>query len=473
MLISKPKEMRIYELMILFISFIITVELFYQPNIDHLKSIGGWPVFSVLGFTLLGSELLVFSFVGLGMLYVMERIRRSGRVYFGPKIYSPLPFLISLCILSSFIMGVFNDGFLIQFRVMLLPAIFFIVYMNMNISLVWERYFFKIIVIGLIGLTAISLMDYFGLDYLNSFRGQSFASMIDRRQLTMVTVLTFDVAAAQLLFSRFSLRWLAVLCLSVWSFSLFIYIKSAILAVLVSCVVMFYIKVRSNRYGAIKVTMIIFMVVLLGSAIFTKTTKPFRDHVARTVAGRYFKTDLYASEEFTLHALRYDSTGDISSTRFDIWKAYARESLKGYGFAPYGFGYGGIFGIEVDNQSGYVQGAHNMILFFALNSGVMAALGLTLLIIRYTYLNMGILSKLRPGLYDQFTREDLIAIFSFTVSIIAGSMVEGSIRNLHVAWTFWFCVAVLLKRWNIMNNSMSHMIVKKPLCSPLIKTMSN
>ena len=451
----KSKRMSILERILLLASFATILELFYQPNIDQAKTEKVFPSFNILWERLLASEIFVFGFIGIGLLYLIEKRRRIGKVFFAPKIYSPLPGLIFLFIFVSCLTGFSSSGFITQVRVVLLPAVFYIVYINMDIAPYWEKYFFKIIVLGLIGLTAISLMDYFGLDYLSSVRGQLSIDRFGLRKSTMMTVLVFNVAAAKLIFSRFRFRWLFILFLSFFNFFFHIHLKSSVLAALISLFIMIYFKLKNSRFGVKRVLAISCSLIIIISIIYIKLPKPFKDIMARNIAWRYFKSDIYTTEEFDLNIITAAPTKkNISSSRFEIWKAHFNESLNGFGLAPHGFGYGGIFGVKV-NEFGYIQGAHNLLFFFMLNSGIIAAILLLLLIIKYIYVNMIVLSKIKSGIYDQFTREDLIAMFSYSVAIIASSMFEGSIRNLHVAWTFWFCVAVLIKRWEILKTAVN------------------
>jgi NADPH:quinone reductase-like Zn-dependent oxidoreductase len=56
--------------------------------------------------------------------------------------------------------------------------------------------------------------------------------------------------------------------------------------------------------------------------------------------------------------------------------------------------------------------------------------------------------------HAEFSRGELIAIFSFSVSVIAVNLVGLTIACVEIAWFFWFCVAVLVKRWGILRVSM-------------------
>jgi len=430
----------------------VIFELFYQPNIDILKSTGGLTVVNVFGFTFLISEILIYAFIGVGILYVLEKIRRSGTISFGPKAFFPLPLLIFTLILVSFFAGISNSGFLIQVRRMLLPPLFYLIIINIDISDIWEKKYFEILVIGFIGLTAISLLDFFGLDHVFSFRKPQLVDRFGFRQLTMLTILPFNVAVAKLLFSKFSFKWLAISILCMSNIVLRLDLKSCFVGLLISCVFLFYFKIEFSRSGFKKVAIIASSVILIIVIIFSITPIQFKNKMARVVAWRYFQADIYTAEEFEISIFRSALTKDLSRTRFDVWKIYLIESLKGYGFAPYGFAYGDIFGLKI-YEYGYTQGPHNLLVFFAFNSGILTALLLLALIIRYTYVNMLALTRAAPGSYRQFNREELIAVFCFSVSIIGTSMVEGSIRNLHVAFTFWLCVAILTRRSSILKTN--------------------
>jgi len=463
--ISRKKQ-NFYNLVFLGISLILIFELLYQPNIEHMKSVGGFLTVDILGFRFLLSEIVVYSFSALGIYHLFLRsMRYSKKIVLAPKAYSPLPGILFLLICLSCIMGFHNPWFLMMFRKVLLPVGFFVVCMNVGISPRSERGFFSIVVFGGIALSAISLIHSMGLGSLiNITWKQPFIAM-DLRLVTVLTVFSLNVATAKLLFSRFSLKWLSVFLLCVANLFYNITLKSDVSAFLISCVIMLYIKAKSTYLGKTKVMIVALGTGMLAYIMFVNIVPvlplpkdipneiSFGDYVARKVGWRYFKIDITSADEFNLKRAIFAAEADISSTRFAIWKAYMRESLKGFGIAPYGFGHGGVCGMEVDEvRKGDVQGAHNIRIVFALNSGLLAALILTLLIMRYVYLNTTVLSKLRPGIYIQFGQEELIALFAFSISIIGISMFEGSIHNIHVACTFWFCVAVLLKRWDLLKD---------------------
>lgn len=448
-MVSKSKIIHFREFLIFLVILTLICELFYHPGIDEMKSIGEFPAIKILGFTFLTSEILIFSFIGIGTLHLFEKIRRSGKVFFAPQIYFPLPEFLFLFIFVSCLMGFSNTYFTTIFRQMLLPVIFYVAYINTNISFYWEKRFFKIIILGLIGLTAVSLTDYYGLNILSNFRQLSVDKLFGLWHVTILTVLLFNVAAARLLFSRFDFRWLLVLLLCFFNFFFHIQFKNSIFALFISCILLFYFNIKISRRGLMKSLVLLCGVIVFISISFISLSNSVKNYMVHTVANRYFKAEVRGVDDFLKEGFK--PTRDITGGRLNIWKIYFKESLKGYGFAPNGFGHIGFIGLKID-ESGYMQSSHNLIALFAINSGIIVAAMMVLLIIHYIYLNIKMLSKLKPGVYGELTREDLIAMFCFSVSIIAESMFDTSIRNIHVAWVFWFCVALLLKRHNILDN---------------------
>jgi len=302
-----------------------------------------------------------------------------------------------------------------------------------------------------------------GFNFLAGFIWKGQIDVFSLRQVLVLTIFALDVAMAKLIFSKFSFKWLFLLVLCLTNLFYHITLKSAIVGFLLSFALMLFIKMKDRGLARAKIIVVIFCVAGFSYTLFVYGTDflpkklmyqiSFKDQVARTIAWRYFKSEVSLAEDFDLATISR-SEGDISSNRFRIWKAYLILSLKNFGVAPQGFGHGGIFGVKID-ETGHVQGAHNLFFFFAFNSGLIAALLFLALIVRYIYLNILVLSSLKPGIYGRFTREELIALFSFSVTILGISMFEGSIHNLHVASIFWFSVAVLLKRYDALHSNVA------------------
>ena len=449
----KIPKVNVYELWIMLILSVMIFELLYEPDINQLKSTGGILFLNVLGFGLLISEFLLLSFILWGLIYILgKKTKYFSKIIFAPKIYSPLPGIIFLLIAVSCVMGVFNPGFLALFRKNLLGCVFFIVYLNMPFSMRREKYIYNILLIGVFMLVVASIANYFNGVYL--------FNMIGHRQYILLTTFIVIISFTHLLFSKFSFKWLSIFLLGFLNLLYHIFLKSSIIAFILSAVVILIIKAKGNLYQFLKTVLLVSIITIGCYNLFFNTNiinyipsiskygQSFQDEIVRTVSSRIFKVDVLSLENLKAGIYTKD---DILSVRKNIWGAYLNESYKGFGLAPYGFGYGGIFGIKlkIENQY-YTQGSHNMLIFFALNSGLICALLITILIIRYIYLNIKILSNLKSStIYGYFTKEDLIGVFSFTVAMIGIAMFEGSIYNVHIAIPFWFCVAVLFKRWDM------------------------
>ena len=452
MIKSTLKKINMFELWVLLISVTVIIELFIQPNIDIQKSIGGFFVFNILGFTVLSSELLVYTFILWGSVVIMaKKTEYFKKIIFAPKIYSPLPELIFLLILVSCIMGYSNHYWLNSIRVMLLPVLFYMVYINVGISYVWEKIILYIIIIGITGLTIYHLFPYYNLPFTLGFSGVStlILDIQKFRYLNLMSLLVFFVVISRLLFSKFSFKWLFILLLFTYSFFLLLGLKSTILPLIFSLVLMFYFKIIYSRLGLIKPLIIVCTATLLIYGLVMSLPESSQDSLAYMVGSRYLKTgDITNVNEFKELPSTYKyivNRGDIFSSRPSLWRDSLKESLKGFGLAPYGFG-------STSGEGATVR-AHNIIVFYAINSGIITALLILLVIVRYIHLNIKVFTKLKPGQYGLIRGDDLTGVFCFTIAIIMASMWEGSLQNIHVAFLFWFCIAIVLKRWDLMKEA--------------------
>ena len=190
-----------------------------------------------------------------------------------------------------------------------------------------------------------------------------------------------------------------------------------------------------------------------------------KDYTAYTLASRYLKVEaqqpdqVYEGYEFDANILEVAKEKDISAGRFGIWKFYLTESLKGYGMTPHGFGH--ETWVDWGTGAAFGKGEHNILVFFAYHCGIIAAVIMMVAMLYYLFLNMKLLSKIKPGLYGNFDRAELIGIFAFSLSVIGASMVGMVLSNVSLSWFFWFCVAILVKRWSILNATLVGKKVEK------------
>ena len=452
-----PKKINIFEFWVLLISVTIIIELFIQPNIDSQKSTGGSFAFNILGFTVLSSELLIYIFILWGSVVIMaKKTEYFKKIIFAPKIYSPLPGIIFLLILLSCIMG-FSTHFLIaNIRSVLLPVLFYIVYINMRISYVWEKNILYIMIIGITGLTIYYLIPYYNLPFTTGFSGVLFNTTtfdIQKfRYLNLMSLLVFIVAMSRLLYSNFSFKWLFILLLCLYNFFLFFGLKSTMVPLICSLILIFYLKSKNSSFGLKKPFILVCTVALLFYGLVMSLSESSQDSLAYLIGHRYLKTgDITNVDEFKELPSTYKSlnTSGIFSSRPSLWVKHLKESLEGFGLAPNGFGYVGFRGGgSIESQS-----SHSIIVFFALNSGIITAFLMLLVIIRYVHLNIRVFAKLKLEQYGLIRGDDLTGVFCFTIAIIIASMWEGSLQNIHLAFLFWFCTAIVLKRWDLMKKA--------------------
>jgi hypothetical protein len=460
------KKIRIFEYLIIIISLVIFMELFYAWNSHTLKENSIFPAFRVIGFTFLVSEMLVVGFLFLGFFYFLIKVTQTGVISFGSKIYSSLTLLLIFAISLNLVAGLFffmNPRFFGHLRGVILPCTLFIVFMNLDINPLWEKRIFRFMISGLIILSVILLMDFFYPDFLSFLRAEKEYS--NPLYILIISMLLFNVAATKLIFSKFSIRWFLVLFICFANNVLRFYSKVSILILFISCVVLIYFYSKRSRFGSVRALFYICTAISLMYLSFGFLPQQVKDYSAYTLASRYLKVEsqkpgaVYEGYEFDVNILEAIKEKDVSAGRFGIWKFYLKESLNGYGMAPYGFGHD----TWVDWGTGveFGKGAHNILVYFAYHCGLFAAAIMIVAILYYIYSNIKLLSRIKPGLYGNFQREELIGIFAFTLSVIAENMIGIGLSNVSLSWFFWFCVAVLVKRRGILKVSLEN--GKKPL----------
>lgn len=449
----------IFEILIMMIAVSVIFELFYVPDVGAARTIGAFPAFNLLGFRLTISEIFLYVFIGIGLLYILEKMRRMQTLEFAPSAYTVIPWIIFLLVLLSLLTGllVFFNPDLIQYsRKVLIPILFYFVYINVDIPHEWDKTVFKVFSIGIFILCTIYFLDYFKANIFKPLQvGRAFANMFGSLlYMQLISILAFNMAAARILLKKFNIWWAILLLISFGNIVLRIEYKSCIFAFLISCIVLFYFKAKSSKFGTIKAIAIVSTTLILIAFIFINMQQKFKDRMAQYVAHRYLKVEnVMTTQGFDEEMLAAASEKDLSTNRFGIWTYYFKESLKGYGLAPYGFGHAAEVRSSDNIIIGNMKGTHNLLLFYAYHTGLLTAGLVLLLILIYMYLNTKILLNLKTGIYDYFLREDLIAIFAFTLSVLAVNMVTTSLMNSTLAWLFWFCVAILVRRYNFLKDA--------------------
>jgi hypothetical protein len=463
------KKTRIFERLIIIISLAIFMELFYAWNSHTLKEHAVFPAFRFFGWTFLVSEILVFIFLVLGFFYFFVKVSQTGEISFGSKILSTLTFWLILAISLNLLTSILffrNPGFLGDLRGVILPCTLFIVFTSLDINPLWEKRIFRFVISGLIILNIILLIDFFYPDLLTYVRaGKDYSGTT---YIMIISMLLFNVAAAKLFFSKFSIRWLLVFGICLVNNALRFSSKVSMFILLISCAVLIYFYSQKARFGWIKALFFICATISLMYLSFGFLPQEAKDYAAYIFASRYLKVEsqkagaVYEGYEFDVDILEAIKEKDLSAGRFGIWKFYVKESLKGYGMTPHGFGHD----TWVDWGTGveFGKGEHNILVFFAYHCGIIAAGIMMVAIVYYIFLNMKLLSRTKPGLYGNYEREELIGIFAFSVSVIGVSMIGMVLSNVSLSWFFWFCVAILVKRWSILNATQLGERVEREYC---------
>jgi hypothetical protein len=141
-------------------------------------------------------------------------------------------------------------------------------------------------------------------------------------------------------------------------------------------------------------------------------------------------------------------TQGLSAGRFGIWESYFRDAISGWGLAPDGLG--GAAEVFMPLH-GYQPGfpAHSTVAYLAYHTGYVAAIAYVLIVGRFLYQGFRYLPTRREEV-GSFKKVDIVALFAFIVGIIAVGLVGGPLKDYRLAWFFWFLVAVLAKRWELL-----------------------
>jgi len=425
------KNRNIMEMMIIFISILVILELFYAPHAGHSKILGEFPLIQVMGYSFLITELFISGFIIIGLFKVMLKVLKSKKISLGPSSFQPFILVFGFSLFLSLMLGIFNSnlGLLSHFREMVFPLFLYLIFTNLNISESTEKQVFNIFLTGLSMIMISNFIIYFYPDFFDSIL-PSFG-LISWYTLTLI-ILVFCISFSKIVFGNFNLLWFLLCAFSVLTIVLHL-VKPVIWAFLWGFVCLLLIGFKNKVLINIRQVSIILIILFFVIITIINFPQSRKSEMLHTIVYRY------------LNIGRGEVEGDLSTGRFEIWNRYLLKSLHGFGISPRGFG--NLTEIEVLGRSMIDKGAHNILVYYSYHGGYITSISLLILIIKYILFGFKKLNyEFRcKGLFQRY---ELIGIFAFTISILSINMVNLMIADWRTAWIFWFCVVLFLKRMN-------------------------
>ncbi|MDA7662199.1 hypothetical protein N8609_02420 [Verrucomicrobia bacterium] len=420
-----------------------------------MKSSGGFGVISLAGYTLVPSELiLALSY----LIFLFLRFFRQGRVRSlrlwtgnGSLIINVIVALIVFSCIQGLLNG--NDQFLSEFRVSIFSMGLFLLFLNLPLSLQSVR---RIVrwwsVLG--AFVAGWYILLFFAPNIKMILSANSVSIGTGLPLTMV-LFSISTSMAMFLFGVHTRLNLMVFLIGVASVAIRIGSKDIVLAMIgvwisVVAACFFRYGVRPGRYLAL---IGVLMLTIVGG--FGALSSNLKAELLDTFSRRILKlTGVNTSNVLTLEmflAAGSEKEG-LDSGRFEIWRFYLGEAVRGYGLSRKGLGYDPVFRLsESDTIS---KGKHNIVVYFFYEFGVLAGFLLVLIVARGLFLYFCIPppSGRTQQLYSYYAIE--VGLFGFAFGMLLNSMVGLRVFLPTVAWFCWFSVVVVLRFREMLNDKL-------------------
>jgi hypothetical protein len=430
-------------------SVVCAAEFLYAPQISAWHSAGIFPSVPV-GVRLSVGETLVGSFIVIvGGYLLLKRGFQDRHIYVAPPGFKMLTGLFLLSVLLSLGIGFVlrSPSFIKEIREFIIPGSLVFVFLNLTISKKTEDRVLQVFY----WMGVVSLMIGGILFVIPSIvPGGMF--MLPEGGFWPVLysgIFTGTWSAARLLWKGYVWRDSLILLAALGIFLLWISHKPILFTFFVSLSALILAALFSKR--SVVVSRARNLAVALPSMLvvtFLLTPKSVLENFVRVFAWRYLKLRNITSFQELQSALGEagNRDQDLSAGRFEIWADYFRDAASGLGLAPDGLG--GAAEVTTYLQ-GYVPGfpAHNTVAYMSYHVGYVAAISYVAIVVLYLYQGFRYLPR-QPRREEGHKEVKLVAIFAFTVGIIAVGLVGGPLKDYRLAWFFWFGVAVLARRWS-------------------------
>jgi hypothetical protein len=397
-------------------------------------------------------EALVGTFVVvIGGYLFARRAFRGGRIYIAPFGYRTLTGLFLFSVVLSLVIGVALNAPTLdkEIREFIIPGMLLFIFINLQFDEDIEY-----AVVRVLYWTGIASLV---VGFLVFFIPSSLPGLLSPPQRGFWIVLYAGIfsatwAAARLLWRGFVWKDGLLVLAALGVFLLHITHKPILFTFFVSLGALVVAALRSKEAEIISrarnlsialPSILVTLFIVIPQSILNEFIKIF--------AWRYLKfKNISSLEELQSSFGQAKRAQDVSAGRFGIWQSYFQDAASGLGLAPDGMG--GAAEVYMPLH-GYQPGfpAHNTVAYLSYHAGYFAAIAYVLIVGLFLYQGFRYLPSRRRQ-DNVFETADLVAIFAFTVGIIAVGLVGGPLKDYRLAWFFWFSVAVLLRRWSALTN---------------------
>lgn len=436
---------------LLLVSTGCALEFLYAPKVSVWNAAQAFPSIPVgVRFSIM--EALVGTFVIIIGGYVFaRRTFRGGRIYIAPTGYRGLTGLLLFSIILSFGIGIALSSPTLdkEIREFLIPGMLLFIFLNITVDVTIEYAVIQVFYWTGIGSLVVGSLVF--------FIPSSVPDLLTPPQRGFWIVLYAGIfsatwAAARLLWRGFAWKDLLLVLSALGVFLLHVTHKPIVFTFFVSLGALVVAALLSKEAEIIsrarKLSLALPSILVTAFVVIPQSVL---NEFINIIAWRYLKIQNISSfEELQSSFGQVGQRQDLSAGRFAIWQSYFQDAVSGLGLAPDGLG--GAAEVYTPLQ-GYLPGfpAHNTVAYLSYHAGYVASISYVLIVGLFLY--QGFRSLPCRGRHDSvFETVDLVAIFAFTVGIIAVGLVGGPLKDYRLAWFFWFSVAVLVRRWSALTN---------------------
>ena len=449
------------------VSILCAIEFTYAPQVSLWNTVGVFPSIPV-GVRFSVMEAVVGVFVVVIGVYLFSRcIFQRGRVRIAPPGFRALTVVFLFAVILSLGIGLAlrSPSLFTEIREFIIPGSLVFIFLNLNVSKDTEYRVVRIFYWTGIASLAFGVVLFFApwlvpAGMVRLPRGGFWIALY-------AGVFSGTWAAAQLLWNGFSWRSSLVVAAALgvfllWIsnkpilFTLIVAVNALVLAALLSRKSEIVARARAFSIGLPSVLVAAF--VLIPQSVKTEFIKIF--------AWRYLKLrNISSIQELQSNLGQIGaSEQDLSSSRFEIWMDYFQDAVSGLGLAPDGLG--GAADVYT-SLHGYQPGfpAHSSVAYLSYQAGYVAAIAYVLIGGLFLYQGFRYLPR-QSNHGSVFQPAAIIAIFAFTVGIIAVGLVGGPLKDYRLSWFFWFSVAILIRRWSYLTDDSGERNNQKPNSLP-------
>ena len=429
------KKLNRTELITYIITIFVCVDVLLVQWPGIIKVNQTFPSISVLGFTLTLNELIVSIYVILATLYVFTNIAKTNFFKLGPNNLKYYIFVLYLLLIYSFFHGLVNSngGLILEIRSFIIPTSLYFIFINLPLR---ENFFLRISKIIYRLFLIIGILNFINLLIPTLY--SNIIPLVGNNQsyynISMTSLVLFHSFFS--IIYKIDIKKNILIALVFFVSSVFYLIKASIFGLFVTFGIILFWFWKQKSKVAYKIIFII--AILIISTYIIYDMQPIES-----------KIQMISFVEFKFFNINRGI--DISTGRFDIWLFYLKESLRGYGLTPDGFGYISHY-VDPRGIEFWDKGAHNILVYYAYNFGLFAMAILIIIIIKY----YNKVSKVIMNISQIDIRIRYLTYYFWTISIIVINLGNLSIFDYRLAWVFWLINAdftnLIMKSSSNINN---------------------